>query len=34
VRFSFGTGNTAEDVPAILDALARVVERLRSFARV
>jgi len=34
VRFSFGTGNTAEDVPVILDALTRVVERLRSFARV
>ena len=32
VRFSFGAGNTADDVPAILDALVRVVERLRTFA--
>lgn len=34
VRFSFGEANTAEDVPVILEALVRVVERLRSFARV
>ncbi len=34
VRFSFGAGNTEADVPVILDALTRVVERLRSFARV
>jgi cysteine desulfurase len=34
VRFSFGTGNTEADVPVILDALARVVSRLRQFAKV
>jgi cysteine desulfurase len=32
VRFSFGAGNTVEDVGYILDALSRVVERLRTFA--
>lgn len=32
VRFSFGTGNTTEDIDSILGALARVVERLRTFA--
>jgi cysteine desulfurase len=31
VRFSFGNGNTETDVPVILDALARVIERLRKF---
>jgi len=34
VRFSFGTGNTADDVDYILGALTRVVERLRQFVRV
>ncbi len=33
VRFSFGVGNTGEDVGYILDSLARVVKRLRAFAR-
>jgi cysteine desulfurase len=33
VRFSFGAGNTREDVGEILDALVRVVERLRSFSQ-
>jgi cysteine sulfinate desulfinase/cysteine desulfurase-like protein len=33
VRFSFGKGNTAEEVDYILEALARVIERLRQFAR-
>jgi len=33
VRFSFGIDNTADDVPAMLDALVRVVERLRSFSQ-
>jgi cysteine desulfurase len=33
VRFSFGTGNTEADVPVILDALQRVVERLRMFSQ-
>ena len=32
VRFSFGKSNTPEDVDYILDAVARVVERLRTFA--
>jgi len=32
VRFSFGVSNTAGDVDYILDAVARVVERLRQFA--
>lgn len=32
VRFSFGIGNTEEDIPAILDALERVVARLRRSA--
>lgn len=32
VRFSFGTGNTARDVDDILEALVRVVGRLRAFA--
>jgi cysteine desulfurase len=32
VRFSFGAGNTEADVPVILDALDRVVRRLRTFA--
>ncbi len=32
VRFSLGAGNTAEDVSDILEALVRVVERLRTFA--
>jgi cysteine desulfurase len=32
VRFSFGTGSTAEDVDYILKALERVVERLRAFS--
>jgi cysteine desulfurase len=31
VRFSFGAGNTVEDVEDILKALVRVVDRLRSF---
>jgi len=33
VRFSFGKSNTGEDVDLILDALVRVIERLRTFAR-
>jgi len=32
VRFSFGKGNTTEDVAYILEALSKVVERLRAFA--
>lgn len=32
VRFSFGKSNTTEDVDYILEAIARVVERLRTFA--
>jgi cysteine desulfurase len=32
VRFSFGTSSTAEDVEHIVTAVARVVERLRSFS--
>ena len=32
VRFSFGKGNTTEDVDYILKALERVVERLRAFS--
>ena len=32
VRFSLGKGNTAEDVNYILEALVRVVERLRAFS--
>jgi cysteine desulfurase len=32
VRFSFGKGNTAEDVDSILEAMMRVVERLRTFS--
>jgi cysteine desulfurase len=31
VRFSFGKSNTADDVDYILDAISRVVERLRTF---
>ena len=34
VRFSFGKGNTAEDVEYILEALPKVIQRLRRFARV
>jgi cysteine desulfurase len=34
VRFSFGKGNTGEDLPLILEALTRVVNRLRQFASV
>jgi cysteine desulfurase len=34
VRFSFGNGNTTEDVGYILEALRKVVDRLRQFARV
>ena len=33
VRFSFGKSNTAEDVTYILEALPKVIERLRQFAR-
>ena len=33
VRFSFGSVNTAEDIDYIQEALLKVVERLRSFAR-
>ena len=32
VRFSFGAGNTAEDVNTILEVLPKLIERLRSFA--
>jgi len=32
VRFSLGSGNSAEDVDYILDVLPKLVERLRSFA--
>jgi cysteine desulfurase len=32
VRFSFGKGNAAGDVAEILNALSRVVERLRAFS--
>jgi len=32
VRFSFGTGSTAEDAEHIVEAVARVVERLRAFS--
>lgn len=32
VRFSFGKDNTTDDVDSILEALARVVDRLRAFA--
>jgi cysteine sulfinate desulfinase/cysteine desulfurase-like protein len=31
VRFSFGKSNTAEDVDYILNAVDRVVQRLRAF---
>jgi len=34
VRFSFGAGNTGDDVDYILDAIVRVVGRLRQFARI
>jgi cysteine desulfurase len=34
LRFSLGTGNTAEDIPVIVDAVERVVERLRKFTGV
>jgi cysteine desulfurase len=34
VRFSFGKGNTAEDVEYIVEALPKVITRLRQFARV
>ena len=34
VRFSFGESNTSEDVGCILEALRRVIDRLRKFARV
>ena len=33
VRFSFGKNSTAEDAGYIIEALGRVVERLRQFAR-
>jgi len=33
VRFSFGKSSTGEDVDYILDALTKVVDRLRQFAR-
>jgi len=33
VRFSFGKNSTAEDANYIIEALGRVVERLRQFAR-
>jgi cysteine desulfurase len=33
VRFSFGAGNTADDVPELLEALVRVVERVRAFSQ-
>jgi cysteine sulfinate desulfinase/cysteine desulfurase-like protein len=33
VRFSFGVGNTTEDVDVILEVLPKLIERLRSFAR-
>ncbi|HTS16858.1 MAG TPA: cysteine desulfurase family protein [Verrucomicrobiae bacterium] len=32
VRFSFGKNNTADEVEQILEALAKVVERLRTFS--
>lgn len=32
VRFSFGAGNSDADIAYILDAVAKVVERLRAFA--
>ena len=34
VRVSFGKGNTAEDVEYIVEALPKVITRLRQFARV
>ena len=34
VRFSFGKGSTTEDVDYILEALLKVIDRLRQFARV
>jgi cysteine desulfurase len=34
VRFSFGAGNTTEDVDYILEVLPKLIERLRQFARV
>jgi cysteine desulfurase len=34
VRFSFGKGNTSEDVGYILEALRKVIDRLRQFGRV
>lgn len=34
VRFSFGKSSTTEDVDYILEVLPKVIERLRSFARV
>jgi cysteine desulfurase len=34
VRFSFGKSNTPEDADCILGVLPKVIERLRSFARV
>jgi cysteine desulfurase len=33
VRFSFGAGNTLADIDNIVEALTRVVGRLRQFAR-
>ncbi|HUK84209.1 MAG TPA: IscS subfamily cysteine desulfurase [Verrucomicrobiae bacterium] len=33
-RFSFGAGNTTEDVDYILEVLPKLIERLRQFARV
>jgi cysteine desulfurase len=33
VRFSFGLGTSAEDVEHVLEALIRVVKRLRQFSR-
>ena len=34
VRFSFGKGNTTEDIGCILEALPKVIDRLRQFTRV
>ena len=32
VRFSFGRGNSAEDVKALVDALMQVVAKMRKYA--
>ena len=32
VRFSFGSGNTMEDIDSILEVLPKLIERLRSFS--